>query len=100
MELAYYPRFVLGHLVAERFNIDIKQFSSVQSTVVIDNNSAQIKNICDLCQKNRDDVSKMNKQIEHFTSFNLVPGSSILDNYFQNYVILEKQRSTPIVSRK
>jgi hypothetical protein len=29
--------------------------------------------------------------IEHFTSFNLVPGSSILDNYFQNYVILEKQ---------
>jgi hypothetical protein len=54
--------------------------------------------ICDLCQKNRDYVSKM--EIEHFTSFNLVPGSSILDNYFQNDVILEKQLSSPIVLRK
>jgi hypothetical protein len=42
----------------------------------------------------------LHKQIEHFTSFNLVPGSSVLDNSFQNYVILEKQLSTPFVLRK
>jgi hypothetical protein len=39
-------------------------------------------------------------KIEHFTSFNLVPGSIILDNSFQNDVIFEKQLSTPIVLRK
>jgi hypothetical protein len=39
----------------------------------------------------------LHKQIEHVTSFNLVPGSSILDNYIQNNIILEKQLSTPIV---
>jgi hypothetical protein len=43
----------------------------------------------------------LHKQIEHFTSCSLVPGSSIiLDCYFQNYVILEKQQSKPIVLRK
>jgi hypothetical protein len=59
--------------------------------------------ICDLCQKNSDYVPKINNLfycIEHFTSFNLVPGSPILDNSFQNYVILEKQLSMPIVLRK
>jgi hypothetical protein len=38
----------------------------------------------------------MYKQIEHFTSFNLVPGSPILDKYFQNYVILDKQLLRPL----
>jgi hypothetical protein len=65
---------------------------------------SQMFEICDLCQKNRD-VSKMKNLFycieQHFTSFNLVPGSSILDNYFQNYVILKKQQlSTPIVFEK
>jgi hypothetical protein len=42
----------------------------------------------------------LHKQIEHFIRFNLVPGSSILDNYSKNYVILKKQLSMPIVLRK
>jgi hypothetical protein len=52
-----------------------------------------------LCAKNPKSVL-LHKQIEHFTSFNLVPGSSVLDNSFQNYVIFEKQLSTPIIWRK
>jgi hypothetical protein len=58
-----------------------------------------ITNICDLCQKNRDDAS-LHKQIEHFTSFNLVPGSSVLDNYFKNYVIFESSCLRPLLERK
>jgi hypothetical protein len=52
-----------------------------------------------LCVKNGKSVL-LHEQIEHFTSFNLASGSSILDNSFQNYFILEKQLSTPIVLRK
>jgi hypothetical protein len=72
-----------------------------------------LMHICDLCQKNRDDVPKiyvsLHKQIEHFTSFNLVPGSSILDNYFSTististifliFIFLKSKTMLPTSSR-
>jgi hypothetical protein len=66
------------------FDQSLEQMSSIWETKILHYTS-----YCDLCQKNRDYVSKM-KNLFH----------CILDNSFQNYVILEKQQSTPIVLRK
>jgi hypothetical protein len=52
-----------------------------------------------MCQKLKICFIAKQIELEHFTRINFVPGSSILDTVIisKNYIILEKQLSTPIV---